>query len=354
MELLPKLLKEMMARSASDLFLTAGTKPAVRVHGEIEFININPLTPDRMDKMSHLVMHEQAYKIFLKEHEISLGFDIPKLGRFRFNIFHQSRNTSMVIRAIQPDIPDYDSLGIPKVLQNIVMAKRGLVVVVGPSGSGKSTTLAAMLEHRNTNAASHIITVEDPIEYILHPKQSVINQREVGVDTHSYHNALVNALRQSPDVLMVGEIREQRIMEDVIEFTDTGHLCLTTLHANSASQTFERISNMFVEEMRDALCNTLAINIEAVVAQRLVPTIEGKRTVAVELLVGTSRVRDLIRRREFSSLVEVMEKDTQHGMQTMDQSLYELYRRERITAETALQFADSVSNMRLKMRLEAP
>ena len=304
--------------------------------------------------MARLVMQDEQFQAFSSEHEISLGFSIPELGRFRFNIFRQQRDISVVVRAIPEKVPDYETLGLPEILKNIVMLKRGLVLVVGPSGSGKSTTLAAMIDYRNSNTLSHIITIEEPIEYIFEHRQSVINQREVGVDTHSYHNALINALRQSPDVLMVGEIREQRIMDDVIEFSDTGHLCLATLHANNASQAFERIINMFPEEQRDALCGTLASNIQAVISQRLVPTLDGKRTAAVELLIGTARVRDLIRRRDFGVLAEVMEKDANNGMRIMDQSLFELYKTDKISADTALQFADSVSNLRLKMRLDSP
>ena len=354
MDLLSKLLKAMTAHQASDLFLTTGSIPAFRINGNIQTLGNTPLAPGRTEKMARLVMQDEQFQAFSSEHEISLGFSIPELGRFRFNIFRQQRDISVVVRAIPEKVPDYETLGLPEILKNIVMLKRGLVLVVGPSGSGKSTTLAAMIDYRNSNTLSHIITIEEPIEYIFEHRQSVINQREVGVDTHSYHNALINALRQSPDVLMVGEIREQRIMDDVIEFSDTGHLCLATLHANNASQAFERIINMFPEEQRDALCGTLASNIQAVISQRLVPTLDGKRTAAVELLIGTARVRDLIRRRDFGVLAEVMEKDANNGMRIMDQSLFELYKTDKISADTALQFADSVSNLRLKMRLDSP
>jgi twitching motility protein PilU len=351
MELLSKLLKEMLANDASDLFLSAGSSPAFRINGALQSHSTPPLSAEITGQMANLVMRENHARIFERDNEISLGYTVPGIGRFRFNLFRQRGEIGMVIRAVPFAVPDFDTLGIPKLLQDIVMLKRGLVLVVGPSGAGKSTTLAAMIDHRNSNTISHIITVEDPIEYVLEHKQSVVNQREIGVDTHSYHNALINALRQSPDMLMIGEIREHEIMEDVLEFADTGHLCLATLHANNASQVFERIVHMFPQEKRELLCLSLAQNIRAVVAQVLVPTIEGGRTVAVELLVSTSRVQDLIRRGDFASLADVMAKDTTDGMCTMDQSLYELYSAGKITEETALTYADSMSNMRLQMRL---
>jgi twitching motility protein PilU len=301
--------------------------------------------------MAQLVMREEHARVFKDDPEISLGYSVPGIGRFRFNVFRQRGEISMVIRAVPSNVQDFEALGLPSLLKAIVMMKRGLVLAVGPSGAGKSTTLAAMIDHRNHNTISHIITVEDPIEYIIDHKQSVVNQREVGVDTNSYHKALINALRQSPDMLMIGEIREHEIMEDVLEFSDTGHLCLATLHANNASQVFERIVNMFPAEKRELLRYTLAQNIRAVISQVLVPTIGGGRTVAVEMLVATSRVSDLIRRGDFEELNEVMEKDTNSGMRTLDQSLYQLYAEGRITEDTALAFANSQSNIRLQMRL---
>jgi twitching motility protein PilU len=351
MELLSKLLKTMVAKDASDLFLSSGSAPAFRINGVLQTSNLDPLSSDATEKMSQLVMRPEHAKAFADDPEISLGYTVPGIGRFRFNVFRQRADVSMVIRLVPLQVPDFKSLGIPKLLQDITMLKRGLVLVVGPSGAGKSTTLAAMIDHRNLNTISHIITVEDPIEYILEPKQSVINQREIGTDTLSYHKALVNALRQSPDMLMIGEIREYEIMEDVLEFSDTGHLCLATLHANNASQVFERIVHMFPQEKRELLRYSLSLNIKAVVSQVLVPTKNGGRTVAVEMLIATSRVRDLIRRGNFTELVDVMEKDTNSGMRTMDQSLYQLYLDGKITEETALIYAESRSNMRLQMRL---
>jgi twitching motility protein PilU len=351
MERLSKLLKTMIANGASDLFLSTGSKPAFRINGALQSHPMDPLAPGDTEKMAHLVMPPEHAEAFAKNPEVSLGYTVPGIGRFRFNVFRQRGEVGMVIRAVPFSVPDFDTLGIPTLLQDMVMLKRGLVLVVGPSGAGKSTTLAAMIDHRNSNTISHIITVEDPIEYVLEHKQSVVNQREIGVDTLSYHQALINALRQSPDVLMIGEVREHEIMEDVLEFSDTGHLCLATLHANNASQVFERIVHMFPQEKREMLRYSLAQNIKCVIAQELVPTVDGGRTVAVEMLVATSRVRDLIRRGDFTELVDVMEKDTNSGMCTMDQSLYLLYADGKISEETALAYADSRSNMRLQMRL---
>ncbi|HEC18811.1 MAG TPA: PilT/PilU family type 4a pilus ATPase [Gammaproteobacteria bacterium] len=351
MELLSKLLKTMVAKDASDLFLCTGSPPALRIDGALHCCVGDPLAPGVTEQMAQLVMRPEHAQAFEQDPEISLGYTVPGIGRFRFNVFRQRGEISLVIRMVPLQVPDFETLGIPELLKDITLLKRGLVLVVGPSGAGKSTTLAAMIDHRNQNTISHIITVEDPIEYVLEAKKSVINQREIGVDTLSYHKALVNALRQSPDMLMIGEIREHEIMEDVLEFADTGHLCLATLHANSASQVFERIVHMFPQEKRELLRYSLSQNIKAVISQVLVPKKGGGRTVAVEMLVATSRVRDLIRRGDFTELADVMEKDTNTGMCTMDQSLYLLYAEGKISEETALAYAESRSNMRLQMRL---
>lgn len=351
MELLSKLLKTMVAKDASDLFLCTGSPPAFRINGALQHHNMEPLKSGATEKMAQLVMRPEHTKAFAEDPEISLGYTVPGIGRFRFNVFQQRSEISMVIRLVPLQVPDFETLGIPDLLKDLTLLKRGLILVVGPSGAGKSTTLAAMIDHRNKNTTSHVITVEDPIEYVMEPRQSIINQREIGVDTKSYHNALVNALRQSPDMLMIGEIREHEIMEDVLAFSDTGHLCLATLHANNASQVFERVVHMFPQEKRELLRYSLSQNIKAVISQVLVPAKGGGRTVAVEMLIATSRVRDLIRRGDFTELSDVMEKDTNSGMCTMDQSLYLLYADGKITEETALAYAESRSNMRLQMRL---
>lgn len=354
MDLLSKLLKDMVANNASDLFLSTGSTPALRVNGKLHSYDGTPLTPGRTKQMAALIMDDDQMQAFEENPEANIAHTVPGIGRFRFNLFRQRNEVAMVIRAIPDTIPKFEQLGIASTLQDIVMMKRGLVLVAGPSGAGKSTTLAAMIDYRNETELSHIVTVEDPIEYVIKHKKSIVNQREIGTDTSSYHNALVNVLRQSPDVIMVGEIRERVIMEDVLEFADTGHLCLATIHANSASQALERIMHMFPKEMHDKLCTSLANNLKAVVSQILVPSIFGDRVAALELLLNTARTTDLIRRGQLDHLTEVMDKDTNSGMLTMDQSLFQLYCDDRISEETALAYANSVSNMRLQIRLSTP
>jgi len=351
MDLLSKLLKEMINSEASDLFLSTGTVPAFRINGKLRPINIAPLATGQIHKMVQLIMQKEQICAFDDHPEANFGCTVPGIGRFRFNIFRQRNETAMVVRAVPSSIPDFDTLGIPNILHDIVMLKRGLVLVVGPSGAGKSTTLAAMIEHRNISELSHIITIEDPIEYVIEHKRSIVNQREIGVDTNSYHDALSNALRQSPDVIMIGEIRNTEIMENVLGFSDTGHLCLATLHANNTAQAFERILNMFPKDKHQQLCINMSHNIKAVVSQILVPSINGKRAVAVELLILTPRVADLISRGKFGELHETLEKDTNAGMCTIDQSLYHLFCEGKISEETALAYANSVSNIRLQIRL---
>jgi len=354
MELLSKLLKDMVANRASDLFLSTGSTPALRIHGKLHCYDGTPLSSGRTEKMARLIMSDEQHKLFDENPEANIAHDVPGIGRFRFNIFRQRNEIAMVVRAIADKVPGFEELGIPAMLRDVVMSRRGLVLVAGPSGAGKSTTLAAMIEHRNINDVCHIVTIEDPIEYLITHKKSIVNQREIGVDTNTYHNALINALRQSPDVIMVGEIRQRAIMEDVLEFADTGHLCLATLHANNTTQALERILHMFPKEQHPLLCNSLSTNLKAIVSQMLVPTIYGDRTVAVEMLVNTPRVADLIRRGQFSELMDVMDKDTNSNMCTMDQSLFQLYSDDRISEETALAYANSVSNMRLQIRLSTP
>ena len=351
MDLLSKLLKEMINTGASDLFLSTGSVPAFRINGKLRPVNIPPLASGRTEQMAQLIMQKDQLATFDEDPEANIGCTIPGIGRFRFNVFKQRNEIAMVVRAVPSSVPDFETLGIPSMLRDIVMMKRGLVLVVGPSGAGKSTTLASMIDYRNHNDISHIITIEDPIEYIIEHKRSIVNQRELGVDTNSYHKALINALRQSPDVIMVGEIRDREMMENVLEFSDTGHLCLATLHSNNAAQAFDRIVHMFPKDKHEQLCIGLSHNIKAVVSQILVPTVDGKRTVATELLLNTPRITDLIGRGQFGELHDVLEKDTNSGMCSMDQSLYHLFCHGRITEDTALAYANSVSNMRLQIRL---
>jgi len=351
MDLLSKLLKEMINTRASDLFLSTGAVPIFRINGKLRPVNLPPLAAGRTEQMAQLIMQKDQLSSFGENPEANIGCTIPGVGRFRFNIFKQRNEIAMVVRAVPSSVPDFETLGIPTMLRDIVMMKRGLVLVVGPSGAGKSTTLASMIDYRNQNDISHIITIEDPIEYVIEHKKSIVNQRELGVDTNSYHNALVNALRQSPDVIMVGEIRDREMMENVLEFSDTGHLCLATLHSNNAAQAFDRIVHMFPKDKHEQLCIGLSHNVKAVVSQILVPTIDNKRTVATELLTNTPRISDLIARGQFGDLHDVLEKDTNSSMCTMDQSLYHLFCLGKISEDTALSYANSASNMRLQIRL---
>lgn len=351
MELLSKLLSQMIAIGASDLFLSPGRAPAFRVHGKLLPPDGPDLTPERLERMVSLVMKEDQQEQFRLHPDINLGISLPNIGRFRMNVFRQRRSIAMVVRTIVDQIPPFSSLGLPESLRDIAMLRSGLVLIVGPAGTGKSTTLAAMVEYRNDNDLCHTITLEDPIEYLFRHSQGVINQREIGVDTESYFTGLTNALRQSPDVLMVGEVRHLGILEQLLEFADTGHLCLTTLHANNVIQALERIIKMFPEEKREQARVALSHNLRMVLSQRLVPSTDGKMTLVYEMLTATARVGDLIRRGEFDTLLETMEKDTTGKMQSLDQSLYKLYSAGRISPETAINHANSASNMRLQMRL---
>ena len=348
---LAKLLKQMVAHGASDLFLSTGRSPAFRIQGKLKSFDDSLLTNEATNELARAVMSEAQYQAFLNQGEMNLSFALHKVGRFRLNIFRQRRQVAMVIRAIPNAVPTPDELGIPAILKDVAMLRQGLVLVVGPTGTGKSTTLASLIDFRNHHDAAHIITLEEPIEYTLSHARSVVNQREIGIDTRSYHQALQNALRQSPDVLMIGEIRGQDSMEHAVTFADTGHLCLATLHALNASQAFERIVNLFPENKREQVLLSLSLTLRAVVSQQLVPTLEGKRTAAFELLLTNPRISDLIRRGQFNELHETMEKAGSLGMQTLDQSLYNLYEQNVISAETALEYASSYHNMRLRLRL---
>lgn len=350
MDLLATLLAKMIALGASDLFLSTGRTPAFRVHGKLSPYDGPILDNKTTHEMARHVMTDAQYRAFMDDPEINLSYDLEDVGRFRLNIFRQRREIGIVVRAIPNQAPGIDTLGIPGVLKDVVMLRRGLVLVVGPTGTGKSTTLAALIDYRNGRDAGHIVTIEDPIEYLLPHRRSVVNQREIGIDTNSYDRALHSALRQSPDVLMIGEIRARETMEHAVAYADTGHLCLATMHANNASQAFERIINLFPETKREQILLSLSLNIRAVVSQQLVPTLEGGRTAAFELLLSTPRVGDLIRRGEFAELQEAIEKGAALGMQTLDQSLYNLYQQNVISAETALEYANSYRNMRLRMR----
>ena len=353
MDLLFKLLKQMRTLGASDLLLSNGMPPALRVNGKLNAVLDEALNPTQIENIAKQLFDEPHQKSFAATLECNVGVSFPDLGRFRVNGFRQRGSIALAIRAVPTTTPDFAALGLPDTLKDIAMQKRGLVLFVGACGSGKSTSLASMIDYRSRNEDGHIITIEDPVEFLLPHHRSMVNQREIGVDTHSYSEALMNALRQSPDVLMIGEIRDRDTLERALEFADTGHLCLSTLHANNANQTFDRIINFFREEERAQILVSLGQNLRAVISQRLLPSLSGARALAYELLTGSPRISELVRRGEFEKLKEAMEKGQAHGMNTFDQCLFSLYERGKISADTALEFADSVSNLRLRMKLAA-
>ncbi len=344
-------LKILVQNDGSDLYLTANAPPAAKFQGVLKPLENIKLTPDRLKEIAFSLMDNDQRKSFEHLPELNLAISETGVGRFRVNIFKQRGALALVIRNIKVDIPNADSLGLPQVLKDIIMDKRGLILFVGGTGSGKSTSLAALIDHRNSNASGHIITIEDPIEYVHNHKKSLINQREVGVDTMSYEDALKNTLRQAPDVILIGEIRTRETMEHAIAFAETGHLCLSTLHANNANQALDRIINFFPEERRNQLLLDLSLNLKAFVSQRLVPTVEGKRVAAIEILLSTQLIRDLILKGEVHEIKEVMEKSENIGMQTFDGHLLKLYKAGIISLEDALRNSDSPTNLKLKINL---
>ncbi len=344
-------LKLMVMKEASDLYLSTGAPPSAKFHGVLKPIEPSPMPPGRIKEIAYELMDAEQRAAFEQKPEMNLAISEPGVGRFRVNIFKQRNQVSMVVRNIKTQIPSMESLGLPPILSKLIMAKRGLILFVGATGSGKSTSLASLIDYRNSNSAGHIITIEDPIEFIHQHKKSIVNQREVGVDTDSYEDALANTLRQAPDVILIGEIRHRETMEHAIAFAETGHLCLSTLHANSANQALDRIINFFPEDRRQQLLMDLSLNLRAFVSQRLVQTTDGKRTAAIEILLGTPLVCDLIRKGEVGAIKDVMEKSENIGMQTFDSALYKLYKAGRITLEEALRNADSANNLRLKISL---
>lgn len=348
---LTKYLAKMKELNASDLFLTTGKPATIKAYGVLQQLEDTPLNKEQVKKLAYETMKPDQIAKFEKNMEMNLAIADEKLGRFRVSIFVQRTDVAVVIRRIQLDIPTLKSLDLPPKLADIIMEPRGLVLVVGATGSGKSTTLAALIDYRNENSASHIITIEDPIEFVHTHKKSIINQREVGMDTISYKTALKNTLRQAPDVILIGEIRTRETMEHAIAFAETGHLCISTLHANNANQAFDRIINFFPEDRRRQLLLDLSFNIKAIISQRLVHTIDGKRTAAIEILLGTPLILSLIHRGEIDEIKEAMEKSETLGMQTFDQALEKLYFEKKITLEEALRNADSRNNLRLKITI---
>lgn len=335
----------------SDLYLTAGAPPAAKFHGSLRPLEKTALSPDRVNEIALSLMDERQLNEWKKKPEMNLAIAEKGVGRFRVNIFKQRNSVAMVIRNINTEIPSADSLGLPEILKETILAKRGLILFVGGTGSGKSTSLAALIDHRNTNTSGHIITIEDPIEFVHKHKKSIVNQREVGMDTLSYEDALENTLRQAPDVILIGEIRTAETMEHAIAFAETGHLCLSTLHANNANQALDRIINFFPEERKQQLLLDLSLNLQAFISQRLIPTVDGKRCAAIEVLLGTPRIRDLIAKGDIHSIKEVMEKSENQGMKSFDRAILQLYKDGKITMEDALRNADSENNLRLMIKM---
>jgi len=348
--MLKALLKLIVEKDGSDLYLSSGVQPSMKVQGKLYKIGKKELTGAEVEKISLEVMSADQARAFELKPEMNLAIDDPDIGRFRVNIFRQRNDVAMVIRVIKTELPNYKKLGLPEKLTELVMAKRGLMIFVGGTGSGKSTSLAALIDHRNQTHAGHIITIEDPIEFIHPHKQSIVNQREVGVDTDSYHDALENTLRQAPDVILIGEIRNRETMEHALAFAETGHLCLSTLHANNADQALDRIINFFPEERHNQLFTDISLNLQGIISQRLIPTVDGGRAAAVEILTGSPRIKDLIKSARVTEIKEAMENSEAYGMQTFDMALLELFKAEKISEDEALKNADSPNNLRLKLR----
>ncbi len=345
-------LKALSEREGSDLYYSTGAPPSAKIFGKLEPLSDEIMKPGEIDVLAQDIMDDAQKEKFAEVPEMNLAISRSGLGRYRVNIFKQRNQTSMVIRRLGTDLPNHKDLGLPPVLMDLIMQKRGLILFVGGTGSGKSTSLAALIDYRNENSHGHIITIEDPVEFTHRHKGCIVNQREVGTDTLTFDDALANTLRQAPDVILIGEIRHQETMEHALAFAETGHLCLSTLHANNANQAMDRIINFFPEERHNQLLQDLSLNMRAIVSQRLIPTVDGKRAAAIEILVGTPRAADLIAKGAVSELKELMEKSTEQGMQTFDQSLYKLYKEGRISLEEALKNADSKNNLRLRITLD--
>jgi twitching motility protein PilU len=353
-ELIHNLLRGMISKKASDLFITAGFPPAFKVDGKMTPVSNQALTLQHTQELARSLMNDRQAAEFEATHECNFAISPHSIGRFRVNVFLQQQRVGMVLRTITTKIPDLDQMGMPPVLKDIVMAKRGLVIVVGGTGSGKSTTLAGMLGHRNKNSYGHIITIEDPVEYVHEHINSLITHREVGVDTENWHNALKNTLRQAPDVILIGEIRDRETMEYAVSFAETGHLCLATLHANSANQALDRIINFFPEERRTQLLMDLSLNIKAFISQRLIPKKDGEgRAAAMEIMLNSPLIADLIFKGEVNAIKGVMAQSRELGMETFDGSLFKLYESGEISYEEALKNADSVNDLRLRIKLDS-
>src|SRR5574337_1038953 len=344
-------LKLMMDRGASDMFLSTGTPVHIKIEGRLAALGTSPLPSGMVKKIAYSLRDAGSVPKFERELEYNMALAVKDVGRFRVNVFKQRGEVALVIRAIKSDIPSIEELLLPQIYKKLIMEPRGLILVVGATGSGKSTTLASMIDYRNTNSAGHILTIEDPIEFLHRHKKSIVNQREVGLDTHAFHNALKNAMREAPDLILIGEILDATTMEAAIAFAETGHLCLATLHSNNADQTIERILNFFPEGAHKNVLMNLALNLRAVISQRLVLGKDGRRIPAAEVLLNTPLIRDMIRRGQIHEIKEAMDRSLQEGMQTFDQSLYKLYKEGRVELEEVLSKSDSRDGLALKIRL---
>jgi len=343
------LFKLMVDKRASDLFFTTYAPVMIKIDGKILPVNQMELTPKMVRQAALELMDEAQLEAFTRDLEIDFAISEPGLGRFRVNIFHQRGNVAMVLRFITPDLPQLENLGVPETLKDLVMLRRGLILMVGASGSGKSTTLAAMIDHRNRNSASHIITIEDPIEFLHTNQKSIVNQREIGLDTHSFARALRSAMREAPDVVLIGEIRDRETMQAAIDLAGTGHLAIATLHANNAPETLDRIINMYPNDQHNQVLMDLSQYLRAVISQRLVRSKEGRRVAAVEVMLNTPHISEMIKKGDISHVKEAFRETREPGMQTFDEALFELYRTGVISMEEALSNADSRSNLEAKI-----
>jgi len=344
-------LKLMVDKEASDLFFYVGAPVNIKINGVVRPIGSKILGPGSVREIAYSVMRDEQVKEFESEWESNFAIAINGVGRFRANVFKQRSEVAMVVRYIKGKIPKVENLGLPVLLKNLVMEKRGLVLIVGSTGSGKSTTLAAMIDHRNSSAPGHILTIEDPIEFTHEHKKAIVGQREVGIDTRNYETALKNAMREAPDVILIGEVRERSIMKSALAYAETGHLCLSTLHSNNANGALERIVNFFPEDARDQLLMDLSLNLRGIVSQRLIKKIGGGLVPAVEILLNTPYISDLIQKGKIDTIKDVMEQANESGMQTFDQALFKLYKEGKITQEEAIRNADSRNNVGLQIRL---
>jgi twitching motility protein PilU len=350
-EQVQKYLETLVETDASDLYLTVARPAMYRIEGKLRPIGDGSFTPASIETLAKSMMFDWQFKDFQEKLELNFAIALPGVSRFRVNVFRQRGSIGIVIRRVREEAASLQELGLPPVISEIAMSKRGLALVVGATGSGKSTTLAAMVDYRNSTEDGHIITIEDPIEFVHRHKKSIVTQREVGFDTHSFQAALKNTLRQAPDVILVGEIRDTETMEAAITFAETGHLCLGTLHSNNANQAIERIMNFFPPERHAQIYLQLSLNLRAIISQRLIPSVSGKRVAALEILIDTPRIKELIKRAQIDTLKEAMEQGVQEGCQTFDQALFQLYKEGKINLEQALANADSANNLRLKIKL---